>query len=67
MHANWCFQSKCSNISAEGLHFSAFHSLGSCVGDVLQAVKEKDISEDLVKKFDEEKYESFSLSLSHSL
>ena len=23
--ANWCFQSKCSNISAEGLHFSAFH------------------------------------------
>ena len=25
MHANWCFQSKCSNISAEGLHFSAFH------------------------------------------
>ena len=22
---NWCFQSKCSNISAEGLHFSAFH------------------------------------------
>ena len=24
MHANWCFQSKCSNISAEGLHFSAF-------------------------------------------
>ena len=31
MHANWCFQSKCSNISAEGLHFSAFHyySIGS--------------------------------------
>ena len=28
MHANWCFQSKCSNISAEGLHFSAFHYLG---------------------------------------
>ena len=25
MHANWCFQSKCSNISAKGLHFSAFH------------------------------------------
>ena len=25
MHANWCFQSKYSNISAEGLHFSAFH------------------------------------------
>ena len=25
MHVNWCFQSKCSNISAEGLHFSAFH------------------------------------------
>ena len=22
---NWCFQSKCSNISSEGLHFSAFH------------------------------------------
>ena len=29
MHANWCFQSKCSNISAEGLHFSAFHYLGN--------------------------------------
>ena len=28
MHANWCFQSKCSNISAEGLHFSAFHFVG---------------------------------------
>ena len=26
MHAYWCFQSKCSNMSAEGLHFSAFHS-----------------------------------------
>ena len=25
MHANWCFQSKYSNISAKGLHFSAFH------------------------------------------
>ena len=25
MHANWCFQSKCSNISAKGLYFSAFH------------------------------------------
>ena len=24
-YASWCFQSKCSNISAEGLHFSAFH------------------------------------------
>ena len=28
MHANWCFRSKCSNISVEGLHFSAFHYLG---------------------------------------
>ena len=25
--AQRCFQSKCSNISAEGLHFSAFHCL----------------------------------------
>ena len=30
MHANWCFQSKCSNIAAEGLHFSAFHFLLLC-------------------------------------
>ena len=28
--ANWCFQSKCSNISAEGLHFSAFHYKLNC-------------------------------------
>ena len=28
--ANWCFQSKCSNISAEGLHFSAFHYYRHC-------------------------------------
>ena len=30
MHENWCFQSKCSNISAEGLHFSAFHYVIYC-------------------------------------
>ena len=34
MHANWCFQSKCSNISAEGLHFSAFHLNEVMVGAI---------------------------------
>ena len=46
---NWCFQSKCSNISAEGLHFSAFHSVRLSVRYAILAVRAtKSITKDTI-------------------
>jgi len=38
------------------MHMPPAALLGGLAGDVLQEVKESDISEELVKKFEEEKY-----------
>ena len=51
MHANWCFQSKCSNISAEGLHFSAFHCVCTRIFIYIEDVRTKEVNECAVYNF----------------